>query len=122
MLCLSQHGSLIGAAGQGQASTQGGGQHGFAHAGGQHGFAQGCGQNSLTSGFAQQGAAGHGQACLWHGQQPATLGSAPKASTKKAPRAINCFFMTKFSFSSLKCFLSLINKIFILKNYVILCR
>ena len=107
--------------GQGQAGhgSQQGSQQGFAH-GSQQGFAHGSQQglagqagHGSQQGFAQgsqQGSTGQaGQHGTIFGQsqgqsqgQAAKLGNPPIAKTKNAPKAINCFFIIKFSFSAFK--------------------
>lgn len=105
---LSQHGST-GAAGHGHGTLQhgaGAGQHGFIAgqqgligAAGQHGATiRAAGQHGVASGAAQRGPI-YEYKKDWDAQgQAAKLGKAPNPNTKNVPTAINCFFMTRFSF------------------------
>jgi hypothetical protein len=97
------------------------GQQGLAiGAAGQHtGWA---GQQGLAIGAAgQQGLnTGAGQHLGWQPQgQAAKLGNAPSDNTKNAPKAINCFFITRFSFSIINYVLEEILG-FRFKNFIIL--
>lgn len=92
---------LTGAAGHGHgiASTQGLGQHGLTA--GQQGLK--AGQHGVWQhGFAIGAAGQHGRAAdgqeLHPQWQAAKLGIAPKANTKKVPKAISLFFIINFSF------------------------